>query len=124
MAQLEAQLLFAESKRESDTPLPALSERISFAILRCADALETLMDGYAQENAVWPLVKAQLPTALAASEHAPKLPQLPPFEYQKSMIVKSLASRLVYREGLSFIESMATRDSRSSRWRTSRRISA
>ena len=107
MAQLEASLLFAEAKRNRATPLPALSERISFAILRVSDALSTLMDGYAQAHTLWPVVSAQLPPSLAASEHAPKLPQALPWEYQKSTIVKSLASRLVYREGLDFIEAMA-----------------
>ena len=64
------------------------------------------MDSYAQDKQLWPLVSAQLPPALATSAHAPKLPERLPWEYQKSVIVKSLASRLVYREGLSFIEAM------------------
>ena len=142
MAFLEASLLFAEAGRNADIPLPALSERISFAILRVADALATVMEAHAQENDLWPMVNAQLPPALAASEHAPKLPKMLPWEYQKSVsaprfeyprgihpreptavcrsacnrypsarmltqtIVKSLASRLVYREGLTFVESM------------------
>jgi len=106
MAQLEAQLLFAESRRMPDTPLPALSERISFAILRVADALATLMDSYAQEKPLWPYVSAQLPPALAESQHAPKLPERLPLEYQKSTVAKSLASRLVYREGLAFVEAL------------------
>jgi len=106
MAQLEAQLLFAEARRDPSTPLPALSERISFAILRVADALATLMDSYAKERPLWPHVSAQLPPALAASEHAEKLPERLPLEYQKSTVAKSLASRLVYREGLAFVEGM------------------
>jgi len=106
MAFLEASLLFAESASHPSTPLPALSERISFAILRVADALDTLMEAYSKDHQLWPMVSAQLPAALAASEHAPKLPEMLPWEYQKSTIVKSLASRLVYREGLAFVESM------------------
>jgi len=106
LAHLEASLLFSEAKREPSTPLPALSERISFAILRVADALATLMDSYAAERPLWPAVSAQLPPALAASEHAPKLPSRLPLEYQKSTIAKSLASRLVYREGLHFVENL------------------
>ena len=99
-------LLFSEARRDGTAPLPALSERISFAILRVADALSTRMDEYAATTTLWPLVAAQLPPALAASEHAPYLPQRLPWEYQKSTIVKSLASRLVYREGLAFVEGM------------------
>ena len=53
MASLEAKLLFAESSRDPTTPLPAISERISFAILRVADALSTLMDSYAEDKTLW-----------------------------------------------------------------------
>jgi len=107
MARLEAALLFSEARREPATPLPDLSERISFAILRVSDALATLMDGYAREHALWPVVSAQLPPSLATHpEHAATLPDKLPLEYQKSTIVKSLASRLVYREGLAFVEGM------------------
>jgi len=106
MAYLEASLLFSEAARNTTTPLPALSERISFAILRVADALATLMEEYSQDHKLWPIVSEQLPPALADSEHASKLPEMLPWEYQKSTIVKSLASRLVYREGLTFVESM------------------
>jgi len=107
MAQLEASLLFAEAVRDASTPLPQLSERISFAILRVSDALAKLMDSYSEGRQLWPLVCEQLPAALAASAHAPALPQRLPWEYQKSTIVKSLASRLVYREGLPFVETMS-----------------
>jgi len=106
MADLEATLLFAEASRNRTTPLPALSERISFAILRVADALATLMDSYAKKNDIWPIVSPQLPPTLAKSSHAPMLPKLLPSEYQKSVICKSLASRLVYREGLTFVETV------------------
>jgi len=107
MAKLEAALLFAEAARDPATPLPALSERISFAILRVSDAVATLMDGYAQSREMWPIVSAQLPAALAASPaHAASLPSKLPWEYQKSTIAKSLASRLVYREGLAFVEGL------------------
>lgn len=107
MAHLEASLLFAEAARDASTPLPALSERISFAILRVADALSTVMDSYARTTELWPLVSSQLPETLANSAvHAPSLPEKLPWEYQKSTIVKSLASRLVYREGLAFVEGM------------------
>jgi glutamate dehydrogenase len=107
MAQLEAQLLFAEARRDASTPLPAISERISFAILRVADAVITLMDAaYAKQTPLWPNVSAQLPASLAASEHAPRLPERLPYEYQRSTVAKSLASRLVYREGLAFVEGL------------------
>ena len=44
------------------------------------------------------------------SEHAGQLPERLPWEYQKSTIVKSLASRLVYREGLAFVENMPSNE--------------
>lgn len=108
MAQLEARLLFSEARRDSSTPLPTISERISFSILRVADALMTVMDEHSKDNPLWPTVSAQLPPALATSKHATKLPSKLPYEYQKSTVAKSLASRLVYREGLTFVEAMPT----------------
>ena len=66
-----------------------------------------MLDDYSKEKQLWPLVATQLPPALAASEaHAAVLPDRLPWEYQKSTVAKSLASRLVYREGLAFVEGL------------------
>ena len=101
MAHLEASLLFAEARRDAATPLPAISERISFAILRVADALSTVMDSYAKTNRLWPLVSSQLPPALAHSSTRTNCPSC------RGSTRRARSSRprgrLVYREGLAFV---------------------
>jgi glutamate dehydrogenase len=108
LARQEAQLLFDESKANLDTPLPALSERISLAILRASQALGGQLDEMHedQQGRLWPLVREQLPPCLF-ERHASRLPERVPWEYQSAMISSGLASRLVYREGLSFCESLS-----------------
>jgi len=107
LAALEASLLFAEARSRPGEPLPALSERISRAILRTSNALGGLLDalGEEQRSRLWPLVREQLPEALFEA-HASRLPALP-WQYQSAMIASGLASRLVYREGLDFCEAIS-----------------
>jgi len=108
LARMEAARLFAEAARDRTIPLPALSERISFAIIRVNDALDAHLDTLAEaERAAFePLVSAQLPAAFTSAGFAPRIPEKLPWEYRKSAITAGLASRLVYREGLAFVEGM------------------
>jgi len=108
LARLEAALLFREFARDNSVPLPALSERISTAILRVDYTLSSLLDTFSaeQQQRLWPLVSAQLPAAFAAAGFSKRLPQKLPWEYQSSSITAGLASRLVYREGLAFVEGL------------------
>ena len=104
LAGLEARMLFAEAARDPSKPYPMISEEISFACLRVTTALGGLLDRFDEPNRhrLWPLVREQLPACLFEL-HAARLPVRIPWEYQKSMIASGLASRLVYREGLSFV---------------------
>ena len=75
---------------------------------RLATALAALLDRFdqsANKDRLWPLVREQLPTVLF-EKYAARLPERIPWEYQKSMIANGLASRLVYREGLTFVNSV------------------
>jgi len=109
LARLEAKMLFAESARDPGAALPALSERISVAILRVGQVLDGALDLLPTEEQkhFWPLVMESIPSTLfetpAISERANK--QLP-WPYQRSCITSGLASRLVYREGLAFVEAL------------------
>jgi len=104
LARSEAQLLFAESRRQPDISMPKLSESISHAILRVTDAAAGQLDNFApeQKERLWPLTREHLPPSLFDSYAARIAPKLP-WEYTKHMIACSLASRLVYREGLQFV---------------------
>jgi len=105
LARLEADLLFKESSLNPDLALPLLSERISYAILRVSDALGEQFDGFndSQKRRLWPLMREQLPPVLF-EKYASRLPEKLPWEYIKNMISSGLAGRLVYREGLQYVE--------------------
>jgi len=107
LARLEADLLFTESARQPDMALPLLSERISHAMIRVSDSLGKQLDAFgdAHKSRLWPLLHQQLPPVLFEA-HAARLPELLPWEYTKEMISSGLAGRLVYREGLQYVEGM------------------
>jgi len=102
-------MLFTESARDPATSLPALSERISVAILRVGQVLDGALNllSTEEQTRLWPIVKESIPPALfetaAMSERAR---ERLPWPYQRSCITSGLASRLVYREGLAFVESL------------------
>mmetsp|Transcript_10638 Transcript_10638/g.20553 ORF Transcript_10638/g.20553 Transcript_10638/m.20553 type:complete len:714 (-) Transcript_10638:526-2667(-) len=108
LARLEAELLFSEARKQPDESLPELSVRISKAILRVRDALGVLMDTFdeTQKQRLWPLTRELLPPVLFEN-YAQRLPERLPWNYTKSMIAAGLASRMVYREGLSYTEGLA-----------------
>jgi len=54
------------------------------------------------QHRLWPLVREQLPGCLF-DRYSARIPERLPWEYQKSMIASGMASRFVYREGLSFV---------------------
>jgi len=113
LARLEASMLFSELSRDPSKPIPTLSERISCAILRIGGALDEALDKLEENEKrdLWHVVKEQLPTSLfKANGHADRsdeaISKKLPWPYQKSCISSGLASRLVYREGLSFVEGL------------------
>lgn len=104
VARLEAKLLFSEAAADPAMPLPALSEQISYACLRVTNAMASVLDKFDAPNQhrLWPLVREQLPGCLF-DRYSARIPERLPWEYQKSMIASGMASRFVYREGLSFV---------------------
>lgn len=107
LAGSEARLLFSESMAQPDVPLPELSERISFAIIKVTDALSEQLDKKGDESraAMWPLLNDVVPPALY-DKYGDKLPERLPWEYTRAILSSGLASRLVYNEGLQFVENL------------------
>ena len=71
-------MLFAEARRQPDTPMPRLSERISFAILRATDATALQLGNLPEEVRLrlWSLTSEHLPRPLF-DKYASRLPELP-----------------------------------------------
>lgn len=110
-------MLFSEHSRDPSASLPSLSERISFSILRVGAALDVALDqlGSDEKQALWAMVQEQLPPSLFErygqndaypTEGAEGAQERLPWPYQKSCISSGLSSRLVYREGLAFVEGL------------------
>jgi len=112
LARLEAQMLFAERALDDSISLPELSERISVAIMRVGRALDAALDQKPpeQQRALFGFVKDGLPPALFDDESVvARAAERLPWPYQRSCISSGLASRLVYREGLGFVETLPER---------------
>jgi len=109
LARLEAQMLFAEAAKDANAALPALSERISVCILRVGLGLDAALDALPrdEQKRLFPLVMESAPPVLFedAAVRANASRTLP-WPYQRSCITSGLASRLVYREGLAFVEAL------------------
>ena len=108
LARLEAAMLFTERNRDPTVALPSLSERISSSILRVGAALEVALNRLHddEKSALWHIVKEQLPSSLFDGAAAGAAVSKLPWPYQRACISSGLSSRLVYREGLSFVEGL------------------
>jgi len=112
LARLEAQMLFAESARDATVALPALSERISISILRVGHALDSALDELPEheQRELFPCVRESVPPILfdgsCGHDAVSRATERLPWPYQRSCISSGLASRLCYREGLSFVEAL------------------
>ena len=108
LARVEAELLFREHKRDSGTALPHTSQRISHCITRVHDAvsgaLEGMTDG-AQRSSLQSLVEEHLPDTLLDVSRD-RIAERVPREYVDQVIASVLACKIVYKEGLAFIEAM------------------
>jgi len=106
LAKLEAELLFREFKNYPGS-LPHFSERISFAIAKVTDAItDALADvkpGDPLFQELLPLVKDNLPKKLAEVAWD-RVPQRFPVQYLRNAMASTLASKLVYQEGIHLIE--------------------
>ena len=106
LAKLEATLLFREYETFGGT-LPETSQVISNCINRTTDALCAALETLSAEEreSLLPLFRAHLPKTLAdlAFDHVhSRVPEA----YIKNAIASCLASKLVYREGTKFIDSL------------------
>ena len=101
----QAELLFREFNNQPGA-LPHFSERISNAINRITDAITQHLDtpeGEARMPELMHLVKGHLPKKLETEAWERFEAQVPP-QYVKNAVASTLASRIVYREGIRFVE--------------------
>ncbi|KAG7399981.1 hypothetical protein PHYBOEH_007322 [Phytophthora boehmeriae] len=107
LARVEAQLLFREYKKNPTAALPPASERISRAITRVHDAVLAHFDNVCEEDqrALFTLIEEHLPPKLRELA-LDRVQQNVPLAYLRSIVASSLASKIVYREGLQFTEAL------------------
>ncbi|TVQ52221.1 MAG: glutamate dehydrogenase [Phycisphaerales bacterium] len=106
-ARREAELLVRIHRHRPQIPLPEMSTRVSRVMLRTADAIETMLRDADQGefDLLKQLVFEHLPAVLL--EHAgDRLWSHLPKPYLRWMMAKSLSTRMVYREGFEYLESM------------------
>jgi len=107
LARLEADLLFREYKNYPGA-LPHFSERISMAISNVTDAISDALEPLSSEDPLFkelsPLIRENLPETLAKLAWDRTSSRVP-LQYQKVAIASTLASKLVYQEGIHLIES-------------------
>lgn len=107
-ARREAELLFGEHRRAPQTPVPELSVRLSRVVDRTSLAIAGVLDGLEGKDAelAWQLVLDHLPPVLidaAGSRIRDRIPS----EYWKWAIAAALATRIVYREGLDYLDALS-----------------
>ncbi len=108
LARAEAELLFRERARTGQL-LPELSVQLSRAMNRAADAINAHLLAHPEIDAalIESVVQEHLPATLR--DHAgDRAMQRLPVAYARSIVAKSLAARIVYREGLAWVDALAT----------------
>lgn len=107
LARLEAELLFREFSNYPGA-LPYFSERISNAINTVTDAITDALENVQPNDELFqelmPLIKDNLPKKLADVAWD-RVPSRFPVQYQRNAIASTLASHLVYKEGIHLVES-------------------
>lgn len=106
LAKMEAELLFREFHNTSGS-LPQISEVISNAINTATDALATAMDDISinDRDELMPLFKNHLPKTLSDLAFD-RINDRVPEQYIKNAIATCIASKMVYKEGTNFIQSL------------------
>ncbi|MHC4947315.1 MAG: NAD-glutamate dehydrogenase domain-containing protein [Planctomycetota bacterium] len=107
LARREAELLLRVHRHRPQVPLPDMSIRLSEVMIRTADAIETAIESLqADEPALLrQLVVDHLPPVLMDTG-GERLWKQTPEPYLRWIMAKSLAARMVYREGFDYLESM------------------
>jgi len=109
LARLEAELLARMLRRQPRLHLPDASVRLSRAVIRTADAIEGSLDALseADQTTVESVITDHLPEILLTTAGDRMKKRMPP-AYRRWLIAKSLAARIVYREGLESVEAVQT----------------
>ncbi|GBG31440.1 NAD-specific glutamate dehydrogenase, putative [Hondaea fermentalgiana] len=107
-AKSEAELMFREYRSNPSLPLPPVSERISRAINRSTDAIAASLEELPEEKfrELLQIVRASLPKSLmdkAWDRFEDRVPEA----YTRFQLACILASELVYKEGLPYVESVS-----------------
>jgi len=104
LARREAELLFREREHHPGILMPELSVRLSKEMNRAADAIAASLEGIDAESHALAdvLVREHLPPTLRALGES-RLEERMPVAYWRSIVAKSLAARIVYREGLDWL---------------------
>ncbi len=107
LARLEAELLARMLRRQPRLHLPEASMRLSRAAIRTADAIEGSLDRLSDDDlaTMETMIADHLPEILLAAAGDRLQKQMPP-AYRRWLIAKSLAARIVYREGLEAVEAV------------------
>ncbi|MCA9776733.1 MAG: hypothetical protein KC800_08460, partial [Candidatus Eremiobacteraeota bacterium] len=106
LARVEAELLFREHKRRPDLSLPTLSVRLSKVMLRTAEAVaEASVDPLSEEHGgTRDVFESYLPPIL--KEVAGDRFHQVPLDYRQRIVACSLSSKIVYREGITYLEDL------------------
>ncbi|MCA9323037.1 MAG: NAD-glutamate dehydrogenase, partial [Planctomycetes bacterium] len=107
LAQREADLLLRMNRNQPEVPLFEFSIRLSRVIIRVADAIEASIDDLekADRRLMRSLVEQHLPQVLLDTVGDRIWNDLPR-PYLRWIMAKSLAARIVYREGFELLEHM------------------
>ncbi|MCH2135522.1 MAG: NAD-glutamate dehydrogenase [Phycisphaerales bacterium] len=107
LAALEAQQLARMLRQQPGLHLPAASIRLSRAVIRTADALESAMGNMTSKDrsTLEPVIQEHLPPVLlevAGDRLTSGLPET----YRNWLVAKALAAKIVYREGMEAVEAI------------------
>ena len=107
MARLEAELLARMLRRQPRLHLPQASIRLSRAVIRTADAIEAAVEHLNDRDLeiMGRVTQDHLPEVLLDLA-GDRLSERVPKAYRRWLIAKSLAARIVYREGIEAVEAV------------------
>jgi glutamate dehydrogenase len=109
VAETEAQLIFREMRIDQTKPFPVVSAEVSAAITRLHDALDQHIGSLSDEEmGEFQHVLCEHLPGEATKSLVGKLQERVPRQYQNAIVACVIASRMVYKEGVRFIDSLPT----------------
>ncbi|MHC5113461.1 MAG: NAD-glutamate dehydrogenase domain-containing protein [Planctomycetota bacterium] len=107
LARREAELLVRAHRHHPHVPMPVTSTRLSRVMIRTADAIESAIEELESKDQglVRQLVIDHLPPVLVEVA-GDRIWQQTPAAYLNWLMAKTLAARIVYREGFEYLEPM------------------